>query len=220
MSGTERNELERVARALASEGIVRICDVHATEPLVCGLDAERVTDWAASYGYSPAAAELVAQACASDRDVQVDLPTDAIQCAYTAAVVWVLAVRRKQYNRGQLAELAAAILLGIFPAYGIANQRPAATSEPDLVLGRWGISCKDVLDRCTYVDGDQGDRLLAILRNTGTLYILTRATWAELEANHTEIDSSRGTKRSPRSKKSIAAMIQWLDAKVTLALRA
>lgn len=220
MSGTERNELERVARALASEGIVRICDVHATDPLVCGLDAERVTDWAASYGYSPAVAELVAIACNSERDVRLIVPAETMQRAYTAAVVWVLAVRRKQYNKGQLAELAAAILLGLFPAYGIANNRPAATDEPDLLLGSWGMSCKDVLDRCTYAKDDQGERLFAMLRNTGILYVLTRATWAELEANYTEIETSRGTKRSPRSKKSIAAMVQWLDAKVALALEA
>lgn len=207
-------ELHNIAQACATDGAIRVMDLQATESLLVGIDPSAAERWAIDYGFSSYAVDLVTCACTSANNARLELPHDIIMRAYLAATIWVLVVRRKCYNYGQLAELAAAIMLGIFPAYGKANNRAAATDEPDLVLGRWGMSCKNILKRCTYAKDDKGDRLFAMLGNTGIIYILTPTTWAELEANYSETDSSRGSKRSPRSKKNITKMVQWLDGQV------
>ena len=209
MTNATRQTLETVVRALASAGIVRTRDIADAASLVAGLNPESVKVWAREYGYDAQTAERVRRACATGHDARI--PAEGMSRAYIAAVVVVLAVYGKQYNRGQLAELAVAILLGLFPNQGKANGRPAATDVPDIVFGEWGLSCKNVAERCTFVDGDKADRLLAMLGNVDVLYILTRPTWAELEDRYAEVETSRGTKRSPRSKKSIAKMVEWLE---------
>ena len=209
MTNATRQTLATIVDALAHAGIVRTRDISDVAPLIADVDSDSVVAWAREYGYDPQTAERVRIACATGRDARVS--AEGMGRAYTAAVMVVLAVYGKQYNRGQLAELAVAILLGLFPSQGKANGRPAATDVPDIVFGEWGLSCKNVAERCTFVDGDKADRLLAMLGNVDVLYILTRPTWAELEDRYAEVETSRGTKRSPRSKKSIAKMVEWLE---------
>lgn len=211
MTNAERQTLATIVDALAHAGIVRTRDIADVVPLIADVNPDSVVAWAQSYGYDPQTAERVRIACATGRDARVS--AEGMGRAYTAAVMVVLAVYGKQYNRGQLAELAVAILLGLFPEQGKANGRPAATDVPDIVFGEWGMSCKNVAERCTFVDGDKADRLLAMLGNVDVLYILTRPTWAELEDRYAEVETSRGTKRSPRSKKSIAKMVEWLEGR-------
>lgn len=211
MTNTERQTLATIIDALAHAGIVRTRDIADVAPIIADVDPDRVVVWARKYGYDPQTAERVRKACASGRDTRV--PAEGMGRAYIAAVTVVLTVYGKQYNRGQLAELAVAILLGLFPGQGRANGRPAATDVPDIVFGEWGLSCKNVAERCTFVEDDKADRLLAMLGNVDVLYILTRPTWTELEDGYAEVETSRGTKRSPRSKKSIAAMVEWMEGR-------
>lgn len=212
MTTTQLAVIADAATRCAVRGLVTKNDILAVAAVIgeTSIDSDAVIAAVSQYGYDANAADTILTALKNGVDTRV---TGNVIQSYVAASAYVLLVARRGYNRGELSELATAILAGVFPEYGIANSRPAIGGVADLVIANYSCSCKDIAARCTFVHGDSADALIATLGNYNAFYVLTRATWAKLEASYSEYESSRGTYRSPRSKGKVEEMVEWLNAK-------
>ncbi len=134
--------------------------------------------------------------------------------AYMAAAIFVLATQSRGYNRGELAELASAIAFGVFPTYGIANNRSAKDDTADLVIGDVQVSCKHILAQCTFAANDNADILLATTGNSERAYILSRSAWMDLERKHAIPEASRNSRRTPKKRELVDDMMAWIEGQL------
>lgn len=201
--------LADVVSAAAAAGEVRCSDLEATLPYAVLYDADAVISWACDYGRDAAATAAMRHI---SHTTSVRIAVEDMGRAYTAAVTWILLVARRRYNRGETFELAAAIATGRFPKYGIANNRSALGGEPDLRFENGtSASAKRVDVGATFKATDNADMLLAGFGNVPFFFLLNKADWADFEDTFLKVDTSRGAKRSPKSKKAAAKMIAWMN---------